>query len=687
MKNIFYRMIYICFGSIFLSFSFCFVYCENVQAEEKDETSYIVTVKDEVALKELKKEYTTSIEQLLCDDIEEDKLFVISATEEEAMHLQEDNRVEAVEEDIVVYGCGENTVTTSSIEWNLDIINVKNSESVQNGEKIKVAMLDSGVDDCEDIDVRERVNFIPGQDEVFALYEDSTGHGTCIAGILAGKDNEIGITGINPNMELYSARVLDYHNSSKVSRIIDAINWAIEKKVNILSLSFGTKTDSEVLHNAIKRAQENNILIVAAAGNDSQIEYPAAYPEVIAVGSIGTDGTVSENSAIGEELELVAPGEQILSTGAFDGVMTCSGTSMAVPHVVGVASLLWEKDSTADAELIRMVLDAGAKTYDNKEVYGYGLVDYEYASNIYDQCKMLYHSKANSSNYVEELQEDGTLEENTSTLCVETYEDVDYVEGCWRTDKHQELVEEGQDEITGRLLSKELAIVKLGAVANDNYVRGMTMQPQWHGYWKNVGTLEKSNYVANYLYISNIAKQYKCGNSSTYPIQTGMDPVMERIIEPFGIRIVDSDPDKKTLTDKGIISWEQALNGEPATMKNKSLFLYGMALHCATDTFAHSTTRLNGFVIKHDDDKASHKNVADDDTYYTNRIKCAREIAGNVLSNYLLTSSGKVSDFYIKKYDRTFHLVNIAEYMSIVDNTYYKNKKSYFDALNYSINP
>ena len=59
------------------------------------------------------------------------------------------------------------------------------------------------------------------------------------------------------------------------------------------------------------------------------------------------------------------------------------------------------------------------------------------------------------SNYVEELQEDGTLEENTSTLCVETYEDVDYVEGCWRTDKHQELVEEGQDEITGRLLSKE----------------------------------------------------------------------------------------------------------------------------------------------------------------------------------------------------------------------------------------
>ena len=68
----------------------------------------------------------------------------------------------------------------------------------------------------------------------------------------------------------------------------DAINWAIEKKVNILSLSFGTKTDSEVLHNAIKRAQENNILIVAA-GNDSQIEYPAAYPEVIAVGSIGTD--------------------------------------------------------------------------------------------------------------------------------------------------------------------------------------------------------------------------------------------------------------------------------------------------------------------------------------------------------------------------------------------------------------
>ena len=165
--------------------------------------------------------------------------------------------MKTVEEDVVVYGCGEMTQQEDMIEWNLDAINVTKDIPVHSGEKVKVAILDSGIDYSEDIDVKERINFIPGQDNISILYEDSTGHGTCIAGIMAAKNNDIGITGVNSNIELYSARVLDNDNSSKVSRIIDAINWAIEKKVNILSLSFGTTTNSEVLHNAIKKAHSS----------------------------------------------------------------------------------------------------------------------------------------------------------------------------------------------------------------------------------------------------------------------------------------------------------------------------------------------------------------------------------------------------------------------------------------------
>lgn len=687
MKNRLYEITCVCFGIAALSFGLCFFHGQNVQAEEKEEISYIVTVKSDEAFAELTEEYEQNLEKPV-DNMEEDRLLVVSVTGEEAVLLQEDSRVEAIEEDVVVHGCGEGDTAETTVEWNLDAINAAQNTSVQSEEKIKVAVLDSGIDYSEDIDVKERLNFIPGQDNVSVLYEDSTGHGTCIAGILAAKDNELGITGINSNIELYSARVLDYNNSSRVSRIIDAINWAIEKKVNILSLSFGTTTNSEALHDAIKKAQEHNILIVAAAGNEAQVEYPAAYPEVIAVGSIGTDGLISESSATGEELELVAPGEQILSTGAFDGVMTCAGTSMAVPHVVGVASLLWEKDSTADAEFIRMVLDAGAKTYNNKETYGYGLVDYEYANSIYDACKAVYESKKGVPAHVEELQQDGILEENTGIINTETYEEVDYVEGLWGTNKHQELADEGQEELlTTKLTTKELAILKLGAVANDTYVQGMILQPQWHGYWKNKHTLQKSNYVANYLYISTIAMRHKQGNVSTTVNQSGVDAAMKNIVNPSGIRMIESDKNTETLTDRGIIPWGQVLNGESLTMKNKSLFLYGMALHCATDTFAHSTNRLDGTAILHKDSNEGNKNVADDAAYYGNRITCAREIAKKVLSNYLSTSPGDVSDFFITRYDGSFYLTNISENIKVVNNAYYSANKSYFDRLNYSKNP
>lgn len=475
----------------------------DVKAEEteSEETAYIVTVKNDRAYEQLSEEYQSQIDDTVSPELSEEGIMVLSMDEGEVQQLAEDVRVETIEEDIVVKACGENEADSREMEWNLDALNLAEAEPadyIENRPKIKVAVIDSGIDYSEDIDVCERKNFIPGQDEVSVLYEDSTGHGTCIAGILAAKENDLGITGVNSNIELYSARVLDSSNTSRVSRIIEAINWAIEKEVNILSLSFGTTTDSEALHNAIKKAYENNILIVAAAGNGEQVEYPAAYPETVAVGSIGTDGVVSENSAAGEELELVAPGEQILSTGAFDGVMTCGGTSMAVPHVAGVASLLWEKDTTADAEFIRMVLGASAKAYDDKQNYGYGLVDYGCAAAMYDECKEIYENRVYDTYSIETLQQEDVLEENETALEAGAYEDVAYVEGLWTKKQHQIMADQKS------FSAENMSVIKIGAVANDNYIQGMTAHPQWHGYFKTSAD-QQVNYVACYMYLTKIA--------------------------------------------------------------------------------------------------------------------------------------------------------------------------------------
>ncbi len=120
-------------------------------------------------------------------------------------------------------------------------------------------------------------------------------------------------------MELYSARVLDEDKSAPVSRVVEAIYWAIEKKVNIISLSFGMTVPSAALETAVKEAYDKGILIVAAAGNHGVVEYPAAMDEVMAVGGTDTDGTVCDYSAEGEQVEIVAPAEKVKATAGFDG--------------------------------------------------------------------------------------------------------------------------------------------------------------------------------------------------------------------------------------------------------------------------------------------------------------------------------------------------------------------------------
>ena len=113
-------------------------------------------------------------------------------------------------------------------------------------------------------------------------------------------------------MELYSAKVLDNKNVAPLSRIIEAINWAIEEKVNIINMSFGTTANSQALYNAIKKADDAGILLIASAGNNETVEYPAKYEEVVAVGSRNAEGELSEQSASGDELEVVAPGNRFL---------------------------------------------------------------------------------------------------------------------------------------------------------------------------------------------------------------------------------------------------------------------------------------------------------------------------------------------------------------------------------------
>lgn len=115
--------------------------------------------------------------------------------------------------------------------WNRQMIQAEMMEG--SGEMIKVVIIDSGINFSTDLNVAIRKNFIP-EDERSVLYEDPTGHGTAVAGLIGALDNGEGVTGVNPGVELYSARVLDEKLEAPVERIVEAIDWAINRMRTLL---------------------------------------------------------------------------------------------------------------------------------------------------------------------------------------------------------------------------------------------------------------------------------------------------------------------------------------------------------------------------------------------------------------------------------------------------------------------
>lgn len=564
---------------------------------------------------------------------------------------------------------------------------------------VKVAILDSGVDYTDDIDVYMRKNFVPGEDDISVIYEDISGHGTSVAGIIAAKDNDEGITGINPDVQLYSARILDENRQAPASRVVAAIDWAVAQDVDIINISFGTTVDSEEIHAAIRRAYDAGILIVAAAGNHGVVEYPAAYDEVIAVGAVDAKGERAEGSAVGDELELVAPGQQIVSTGAFGGVCVVGGTSLAAPHVAGVASVLWQKDTSVSADFIRSLLAFTANQYGEDYEYGNGLVDLDFALGQYDAFKEVYVADADVLNeQVGDAIEDGLLEVNEKPVV--EFTDVVYVEGSWGPERH-ELFAEGTSP-SGILSGNNLTVVKLGAVAQDRLLPGMKIHSEWHGYTRhaiNDVPIYYSNYVFTYIYMTEIANGVMhrktpmdvinsvtavCIDTSSCPgKEYCVDAMVEQIQKKFYSKGICTENDQGVST--GEKTWSELLNGKPTTDENIALFIYGMALHILTDTFAHSSYMLEGTKWT----KITHDLGADKPNIVPERLKCSSLASGFLISHIINQETGSVSDFYKVASNteftakKSFRLGNLSEYIKAIDTTYYNSHRTIFDAMSY----
>lgn len=269
-------------------------------------------------------------------------------------------------------------------------------DSTYTGKDVKIAVIDSGIEYYhEDLNVVSGISFITEADGN-TDYDDYNGHGTHVAGIIAGQHNGVGVKGVAPDSKIYAVKVFDESGTSDASYILQGIDWAITNNMDIISMSLGFQSGFTALEDAIQKAEDSGIIVVAASGNDRQgsiseggcggvdtndcVDYPAAYPTTIAVGSIGDSSSydnLSNFSSVGPAVDVIAPGYNIGSTYLNGTYKYLSGTSMATPYATGALALLKEKHPTKSHSELRQLLidsaiDYGVAGKDN--LFGNGLI-------------------------------------------------------------------------------------------------------------------------------------------------------------------------------------------------------------------------------------------------------------------------------------------------------------------------
>jgi len=276
------------------------------------------------------------------------------------------------------------------------------------GKGVTIAILDTGCDMTHP-DLKERViggrNFTRDDKGIKEVYRDYNGHGTHVAGTMAATINQKGVVGVAPEANLLIVKVLDRNGSGQYEWIINGIYYAIEQKVDIISMSLGGPEDVPELHEAIQKAVENNILVVCAAGNEGdgqdstdEFGYPGSYNEVISVGAINLERQISDFTNSNNEVDLVAPGENILSTYLKGKYAKLSGTSMATPHVSGALALLkaltfesFERELT-ETELYAQLIKRTVPLGNSPKIEGNGMVyltTADYLAGVFDRKQVI----------------------------------------------------------------------------------------------------------------------------------------------------------------------------------------------------------------------------------------------------------------------------------------------------------
>lgn len=266
-------------------------------------------------------------------------------------------------------------------QWNLPSIRAESGWDLSRGkEDVVIAIVDTGVD-LNHPDLKNRLTEGFNVIENNNYPDDDNGHGTHVAGIIASETNNqegvAGITWFNKIMPVKAMEAKGYGTSFDIAK---GIIWAVNHGADVINLSLGNYQGSAVMKQAVEYAYKKDVVLISASGNDnsSQPSFPASYPEVLAVSAVDYNGNRATFSNYGDYVDVTAPGVEIPSTYFNRQYAALSGTSMASPHVAGLAGLIRsENPKLTNKEVMNIIkktaFDLGDKGNDIE--FGGGLID------------------------------------------------------------------------------------------------------------------------------------------------------------------------------------------------------------------------------------------------------------------------------------------------------------------------
>ncbi|SIS62711.1 S8 family peptidase [Salimicrobium flavidum] len=240
----------------------------------------------------------------------------------------------------------------------------------------EIAVIDTGVDhDHPDLDDKTLLGYDFVQNDNNP--DDRNGHGTHVAGSAAAEtDNATGVAGMAPDTNILAVRALDADGSGSLNDIADAIRYSADTGAEVINLSLGCDCDTQTLEDAVDYAWNQGSVVIAAAGNDgvSTTFEPASYDNAIAVGAVDSNNNIASFSNYGSWVDVTAPGVDIVSTVQNGSYASLSGTSMASPHVAGLAGLL-ASQGRSNSEIRTAIEQTAEPIYGTGYYYEHGLID------------------------------------------------------------------------------------------------------------------------------------------------------------------------------------------------------------------------------------------------------------------------------------------------------------------------